>query len=147
MKQLDAQHLALELMKQHKLYDWTFRWSRAKTRFGNCNYKTKTISLSWPITSRNDEVHVRDTILHEIAHALAGSKAGHGRIWKAMARSVGARAERCYSSADVVTPQRQWVGTCPNGHDIHRHRRTLTGSCARCSKTFDPRYKLVWRRA
>lgn len=35
------------------------------------------------------EVH--ETILHEIAHALAGPGAGHGPKWREMARRVGAR--------------------------------------------------------
>ena len=33
---------------------------------------------------------VRDTILHEIAHALAGAKARHGPAWKAIAKRLGA---------------------------------------------------------
>ena len=37
-----------------------------------------------------DPREVRDTILHEIAHALAGAKAKHGPAWKAIARRLGA---------------------------------------------------------
>ena len=31
-----------------------------------------------------------DTILHEIAHAIAGVEAGHGPAWKAVAQRLGA---------------------------------------------------------
>ena len=31
-----------------------------------------------------------DTILHEIAHAIAGANAGHGPVWKAVAKRIGA---------------------------------------------------------
>lgn len=46
---------------------------------------------------------LRDTVLHEIAHAIAGHKAGHGPAWKAIARKVGARPVRC-SAALPVSP-------------------------------------------
>ena len=36
------------------------------------------------------EEQVRDTVLHEIAHAIAGHEAGHGPLWKATARRIGA---------------------------------------------------------
>jgi len=40
------------------------------------------------------EEQVRDTILHEIAHAIAGHKAGHGWQWKAECRRIGANPNR-----------------------------------------------------
>ena len=36
------------------------------------------------------EAEIRDTILHEIAHALAGPEARHGARWKAIARRIDA---------------------------------------------------------
>ena len=33
---------------------------------------------------------IRDTVLHEIAHAIAGREAGHGPLWKVTARRIGA---------------------------------------------------------
>jgi hypothetical protein len=38
---------------------------------------------------------LRNTMLHEIAHAIAGHAAGHGPVWRAAARKVGATPERC----------------------------------------------------
>ena len=66
----DAKTLANELMNQHGLYDWTFMFDDAKLRFGQCRHRSKEISLSRELTELNDVVHVKDTILHEIAHAL-----------------------------------------------------------------------------
>ena len=37
-----------------------------------------------------NEEEIRDTVLHEIAHAIAGPEAGHGPLWKATARRIGA---------------------------------------------------------
>ena len=42
-----------------------------------------------------------DTLRHEVAHALAGSKAGHGPQWKAWCRALGANPQRlAYLSHD-----------------------------------------------
>ena len=48
---------------------WTFLFDRAIRRFGNCNYTKRQISLSAKLTLLNDEPVVRETLLHEIAHA------------------------------------------------------------------------------
>jgi SprT-like family len=43
------------------------------------------------VLAASDE-EVRDTILHEVAHALAGpANTGHGPKWREMARRVGAK--------------------------------------------------------
>lgn len=109
----DAQRLAISLMQQHGLRDWTFRFTRAKTQLGICKFKPRVIALSAPLTLLNDEAQVRDTILHEIAHALAGVKAGHGWKWKMIARSIGAKPERC-ESGEVAQPKGKYVLTCKN---------------------------------
>jgi predicted SprT family Zn-dependent metalloprotease len=146
-----ARALALELMRRHGLQDrgWTVRLGEAKRRFGSCAYHTKQITLSAPMTELNDEAAVRDIILHEIAHAIAGPKAGHGKIWKAQARAIGCSADRCYG-ADVHLPplQRSWfVGTCPGCQRqiLRRSRRNL--ACGKCSPlTYKKKFAFRWRR-
>ena len=75
-----AQQCANDLMAEHGLTagGWSFAFNRRKRSLGICNYTGKRIELSSAFVARNDEAAVRDTILHEIAHALAGQKAGHG---------------------------------------------------------------------
>ena len=70
MELADAESLALELMRQHGLLPrWKFKFDRAIRRFGCCNEGKRLISLSARLTELNSEYEVRDTILHEIAHA------------------------------------------------------------------------------
>lgn len=116
MKLADAEKLAYELMGQHKLFSngWGFKFDNARVRFGLCAWSKKTISLSRHLTELNDEEQVRDTILHEIAHALAPKRAGHNRQWVYQCLQVGAKPQRCYSDTAVKTPERVVVGTCPN---------------------------------
>ena len=65
----EAAKLAFTYMHLHELHDWHFRFDRATTRFGCCHHRSKTISLSRAPVCLNDKIQVRDTILHETAHA------------------------------------------------------------------------------
>jgi len=117
-----ARELARELMDEHGLTGWRFEFDRAKRRAGVCRHHQQVIGLSGPITRLHPEAEVRDTILHEIAHALAGPRAGHGPAWVAVARRIGCSAERCVPGDAPAVPG-AWVGICPQGHTADRHRR------------------------
>ena len=104
---------ALELMREHLQEDynsWSFKWDNAKLRFGMCNHTTGTISISRPITEVNDDDQFKDTVLHEIAHAIAGARAGHGYTWKRVAVSVGCEPTRCHKAA---LPKSKYLFKCP----------------------------------
>lgn len=99
---------------------WVFSWDRASRRAGACFYHTKRISLSrvlFSIEANLSEAH--DTVLHEIAHALAGRGAGHGLKWRLMAEKVGARPERCHS---LQSPEAVVMGVCGCGPKFERMR-------------------------
>jgi len=134
MKPDDAKMLAQQLMRHYHLHDWTFAWNRRKRALGMCFWGKKQIELSLPFVQRNDEAAVRDTILHEIAHALAGQKAGHGPAWKRICRQIGATPERCDNTAEM--PKGKWVAKCPGCQkEFSRHRRPLKKarySCRTC---------------
>lgn len=144
MKLGDARRLALRLMRAHKVpMDWTFQFDWSKVRFGKCNFARSEISLSRHLVELNDETEVRETILHEIAHALAPRGAGHGPRWRAIAKSIGCQAKRCYGE-EVVRPSPKYKGMCPTCRRvIYRHRRTVV-ACGRCSPLFDRRFLFVW---
>lgn len=147
-----AEKIALELMKKHGLIKsyWTFKFDNAKRRFGSCDDRPsrKLITLSRTLTELNEEEQVRDTILHEIAHALVGNIHGHDSVWKAKALEIGCDGKRCYSLAEVTTPKGSYVATCKNGHVRYKFKRpTRTLSCGKCSGTFDPTNVLVWKKA
>lgn len=85
-----------ELLRKYHLDSkgWTFVISHncgsSSTALGMCNYKYKKLFLKHNHALHNTEEKVIDTILHEVAHALAGPGAGHGPLWKRYARIVGA---------------------------------------------------------
>jgi predicted SprT family Zn-dependent metalloprotease len=128
-----AEELAFDLMQEHGLLDegWTFGWDRAKARNGQCRHYARKITLSRPLTQVREENWVRNTILHEIAHALAPVGSGHDRTWQRIARRIGATPERC--SADSGHLPFRWIGVCHTcGHIFQRHR--IARGTARCGK-------------
>lgn len=152
MKLADAKEFAHTIMDTRGLRElgWTFEFDKARRRFGCTHFHTKTISVSKVLTELNDEKAVHDTILHEIAHAIAGYDAGHGYQWKSVARVLGCSAERTYSSKQVVTPPKRWKGICPNcSREVLKHRRGEI-ACGVCCKVhndnnFTREYLFIWK--
>ena len=138
MSPSEAIEFAQDLMIEYGLVGWRARLDGAVRRFGCCHFRRKEITLSYELAELNDEATVLDTILHEIAHALAGPRAGHGPHWKHIARSIGCSAERCYSSAPTIQPPANFALRCRNcGHIARRvraPRRPL--ACATCCHKF-----------
>ena len=144
----DAKNLALELMKQHGLLvqGWRFEFDNAKRRLGACKHRGKIISLSNGYVRLNDVSVIRNTILHEIAHALVGAGHGHDYVWRRKALEIGCNGHR--TAKDVSAPESKYEATCPAcGHIHKRHRisqNTPKSSCGACSNTFNPNTVLVW---
>lgn len=120
------------LLDEHGLTEWTMSLDRAKTRAGACWPGRRSITLSATLTRLHDEAEVRDTVLHEIAHALVGPRHGHDAVWRAQARAIGCSGRRCVPE-DAPRVPGPWEGTCPAGHEVTRHRApTRVLFCTRC---------------
>lgn len=135
MNTVTAKQLALELMDQYGLLylGWSFEFDTAKRRFGCCNYTHKVISLSAPLTTANEEAQVKDTILHEIAHALVGYGHGHDSVWKSMCVAIGAKPERCYTQEDTTVIAGKYRAVCGGCGQVHnRHKRPPRGRRYAC---------------
>lgn len=109
-----AQLLAETLLREHGLSTkgWRFGWFGRKRTFGLCDYGHKMLYLSVPLVVLNDEAAVRDTLLHEIAHALTGHRAGHGPRWREVARRIGATPKRCFDAEAVNLPTAPYSLVC-----------------------------------
>jgi predicted SprT family Zn-dependent metalloprotease len=89
------------LPKYPFLSSWTYGLIRrgSYSRLGLCNYTHRTITINPEYIEKGRDEDVLDTILHELAHAIAvhkfGKKArGHGYLWKSVCREVGADPTR-----------------------------------------------------
>lgn len=142
-----TRQLACELIQKH-VPEYTFKFTNSKITFGECNYCKRIIAISRHLAIINDESVVKNTILHEIAHALTPG-CHHNRLWKVTARRIGCDGERCYSAKKVNVPTTNYVGICPNcGRKIYRYRKRAL-ACHKCCEKynnaqFDERYKFEW---
>lgn len=137
MHPVEARNLALELMRHHGLSGWSFRFDHARRRFGSCRLREKAITLSRPLTILNSVEQVRDTLLHEIAHALTPGD-NHGSRWRAACLRIGANPKRCYTEEEVTSPPRRpapYRLGCRSCDWWVERRRKMSGKryvCAKC---------------
>jgi predicted SprT family Zn-dependent metalloprotease len=125
--------IASERLAEHGLTGWTFGFSDSKRRLGACHYRKKSIAIGAYYARHNPEPAVMDTLLHEIAHALAGPEAGHGPAWQAVAVRIGATPRACDTSPETVVQPGDWQTTCPAcNRTHHRYKRPRALSGYRC---------------
>lgn len=148
----DAEILAKQLIKEHGLdqLGWRFQFDRAVRRFGVCKHRSRIIGLSTALTQLNDESHVRNTILHEIAHALVGPGHGHDFVWKQKAREIGCDGNRCYDGNVVEKPKGKYEAKCQSCGKVYvRHKlpkKGQTHSCGKCCPRYNTDYLLEYKR-
>ena len=130
-------------MALHGLQDWSFAFNKRKRTLGLCRYAMKTIELSIFLVDRNGTDEVRDTILHEVAHALVGPGHGHDAVWKRKCVEIGAEPRRC---GDADMPRGRWKALCPGCVEtFSRHRKPKRLGGWYCRACGPERGKLSWR--
>jgi len=117
-----AKTLAETLIAKHAP-SWSFDWHSKKRIFGTCDFGNDTIYLSKVLTPFRPEAEVRNTILHELAHVLAGPEHNHSAVWKAWATRIGANPSATahmsvQSREDLVALGARWILVLPNGEVI-----------------------------
>ena len=133
MDLFEARRMAVTLMQEHGIGRWRLVFDHAKTRAGHCHHDRREIALSAPLTRLHRAQDVRETVLHEIAHALVGPEHKHDDVWRVAAQRIG-----CSGSVTLVTSeqlQHDWVGACAVDHETQRHRRPQRPLvCAECAR-------------
>ena len=96
MNPKDAEAIARILMRRWLGRGWRVAWTHRAGIYAECDAADKCIVLSRKATAQSSITEFADTLAHEIAHALAATKGhhGHGRLWKQLARALGARTGR-----------------------------------------------------
>ena len=98
MTRKDATDYCRARLNEYGLNDWKIKLVQkdsGKSLFlGKCDYKEKTIYLNALHLDTHGELEVRDTINHEIAHALIPGD-GHGILWRAKAIELGSSGNVC----------------------------------------------------
>jgi predicted SprT family Zn-dependent metalloprotease len=105
--------------------------------WAHCNFVKRELVFNANLLD-TDWVFVNQIILHEVAHALAGVTAGHGKKWRDTAHAMGYRlgAKVPYSN-----PQREaytYAVTCETGlHSAMRHAKTFADGGKLCGKCWE----------
>jgi predicted SprT family Zn-dependent metalloprotease len=134
------------LIDLHLDASWSFGFDNAKTRAGLCNYTNKRITVSKYLAARYEDDEIHQVLLHEVAHAIAGTRAGHGPRWKAIAAELGYEGKRLHDGA-IANEFAPWLGMCPAGHVYYRYRTpTRPLACGKCSARFNSAHLIVWRK-
>lgn len=168
MNLVSAQSLCIKLMIQHGLTKekcWKFEWMNSKDTAGLCcmivkqsRFRIKeylpggTIKLSKFITPIHSDDKVKDTILHEIAHALTPGH-NHDYVWQKKAIEIGCDGQRCFAMCDDLNAARKEISKysakcdlCSN--EFHMSRLPKRDKWCKCVKRtngfLNPAYKLIW---
>ena len=140
-----VRHWAEALIALHLDESWSFAFDRATRRAGLCDFRHKRISVSRHLAERFDDDAIHQTLLHEVAHALAGPGTGHGPVWRQIARDLGYVGGTTHDGP-IADDRARWRGSCPNGHEFVRFRRpSREVSCGRCSRGFSRAAVITWR--
>ena len=140
---------ARALFNAHGLTGWEFGFNSNVRRAGVCFYPHRgepgRIELSVHFAEKNTDAEVRDTLLHELAHALVGPGHGHDAVWRAKCRQIGAKPEACYGD-EVEMPRGRWRAVCAGcTSEYDRHRRPARTDGWYCRPCGRDRGKLVWQ--
>ncbi len=97
MNRTIASQLLRDTLNQHGLSEWKGSLSLLENNswVGLCDYKKKTIFLNAFAVDIHPDDEIKDTVLHEVAHALVGENHKHDSIWAAKAEEIGARSTPC----------------------------------------------------
>jgi len=116
------------LMDANGLTLWKIRVTKKKLSAGTSFLKEKTIGLSsYYMDYVTDDV-LRNTMLHEIAHAIDYEQRGysnHDNHWKRIAMRIGATPSR------AVTQNKEYYATLPSKYEL---------VCSRCGYS-DPAFR------
>ena len=151
-----ATDITFELLAEHGLaVEWAVGLNDSRSNSGTCNYTRRTIYLSRFFIDIESDESTLNTIRHEVAHALAGPRAGHGPRWRAIFLELGGDGQTVNYLSDEAKAEfdarAKWRGVCPvnSEHVVYRNRLTQsirTAACAKHGGKFSDDLVLNWER-
>lgn len=144
MQTAPATRLAIDLMCDYGLEHLDFGFNRSKRTLGHTEFSVnrmtreataQKISLSSPILPFLNEDRVQNTMLHEIAHVMAGFHANHNSEWRRIFLSIGGDGKALDDSLplDIWRSIRKYRLICPVDNKIIKYADRKTNTLWRCS--------------
>jgi hypothetical protein len=118
LTEIEVQKMATDLLTRAtkgKFFSdgWTFGIHRSKRILGQCDFSTKTISVSKYYIDVCTPKQIKQTLLHEAAHFLCDPSVGHGPEWIRKCAELGIPAKRCANYESLKKIPARWTGHCP----------------------------------
>src|SRR3954467_3208869 len=90
VRTVDCQEMSDNALKKHGLFakGWRSNFTKASDILAQCRHNEKRLVYSIHYLESVDEHDLKQTILHEVAHALTPGE-GHSYIWKEKAEQIG----------------------------------------------------------
>lgn len=101
-----------ELKEEYDLDGWKFELGRGYRTSGYCSDMSKTIRISKHLIEQEEFDVFKNTIFHEIAHAIVGTKNHHNNLWREKFIELGGNGRRC-SNYNLEKPYKYEL-TCEN---------------------------------
>lgn len=116
IRQWEVQQLSDKLLKEHylsvdyfnaqtdgtskvqkSLYElgWRTNFAKSTKYLACCEHQTKRVVFSLQFLEASSEIEIKNTALHEIAHALVGPYHAHDEVWRAKAIELGIEPKVC----------------------------------------------------
>ena len=148
--------IAKKVLSEHtELRYWSVTTNKRKTSFGTCSYTKKEIQLSEYKLPVMTDAGIKDTIFHEIAHALCPGH-HHDRVWKMKCIELGGDGKSRHGAEKFKGGEEgmriaaekiaKYTLTCPVcGAVYYKNRRPAnSSSCGKHGRRcYDPKYKLI----
>lgn len=129
--------LGLRLLSKHGLYYWSLRFNTSVKSYGRCNHTRKIIFISKKYIVNNTIEDIKNTILHEIAHALLPYHHKHDNVWRNKAIEIGCDG-KIYVGENTIRPEKKYKGICNTcNKTIKRHRRIFKLACGNCCQKYN----------
>jgi len=136
---LQVYDLAISLMNKHGLIaqGWRFEFDRSKKTLGWCKHYGKKITMSKYLSVVRPMDDIKDTILHECAHAICGHSHHHDWVWKMKCREIGCSGKVTAALLPSEKPAGKYTATCRCNTYVFYRRITRSLRCRRCKETLN----------
>lgn len=126
-------------MQRLKLEGWSVKIGSKRSEYGSACFVNKVIEISLPCANLSNDEGLRETILHEIAHALCDKNVHHGKKWKDTYRKIGGNPE--YVDKQVNTDNFYiWEVRCPEFcMEYNGALKRKRAECRKCGKDIEYR--------
>lgn len=121
-----------QLLVDNGLGDWKINLHSSRRALGTCYQWTKTIKFSRHFVLVSTEEQFEGVALHEIAHALVGSKHGHDKVFKQKCIEISPTTDYASSKAKTGIDIMKYDLLCPECGAKSKSNRNRHWICSKC---------------